>query len=128
MGTCSKTSNEALNRTCPLGAARCAALEGESIGPAVLFLPSVFFPATAGKIAPTRPHALAPERVFRMLHSQQAMSAPLDIPVALSDQRRITVADFHRMVDAGVFAPDERVELLEGVLIAMPPPGEPHSW
>lgn len=75
-----------------------------------------------------RPHALAPERVFRMLHSQQAMSAPLDIPVVLSDQRRITVADFHRMVDAGVFAPDERVELLEGVLIAMPPPGEPHSW
>ena len=63
-----------------------------------------------------------------MLQSQQVMSVPLDIPVALSDQRRITVVDFHRMVDAGVFDPDERVELLEGVLIAMPPPGEPHSW
>jgi Uma2 family endonuclease len=63
-----------------------------------------------------------------MLQSHQAMSAPLDIPVALSDQRRITVADFHRMVDAGIIDPDERVELLEGVLIAMPPVGEPHSW
>jgi Uma2 family endonuclease len=56
------------------------------------------------------------------------MVAPLDIPVELHEQRRITVPEFHRMVEAGVIGEDERVELLEGVLVAMPPMGGPHAW
>lgn len=56
------------------------------------------------------------------------MVAPLDIPIGLPEQRRISVAEFHRMVEVGILAEDDRVELLEGVLIAMPPMGEPHAW
>lgn len=32
--------------------------------------------------------------------------------------RRFTVDEYHRMIDAGVFADDDRVELLEGLLVA----------
>ena len=38
----------------------------------------------------------------------------------------ITVAEYHRMVDAGAFAPGERLELLDGELIAMSPMGNRH--
>jgi Uma2 family endonuclease len=39
----------------------------------------------------------------------------------------ITVDEFYRMYDAGEFAPDARVELIEGEIIEMPPPGSRHS-
>lgn len=42
--------------------------------------------------------------------------------------RPISVADYHRMGDAGIIGPDERVELLDGQLIAMPPIGPHHSF
>ena len=42
--------------------------------------------------------------------------------------RRITVAEYHRMGAAGIFAPEERVELLDGLLIQMPPGGPPHAY
>ncbi|MEA2665696.1 MAG: hypothetical protein QOI11_2640 [Candidatus Eremiobacteraeota bacterium] len=41
--------------------------------------------------------------------------------------RLITVEEFHRMWDAGIFRDDERVELLDGELIAVPPPSPPHA-
>jgi Uma2 family endonuclease len=41
--------------------------------------------------------------------------------------RPITVDEYYRMDDAGIFDPDERVELLDGQLIAVPPEGPPHS-
>lgn len=56
------------------------------------------------------------------------MVAPLDIPIGVPQQRRISVAEYHRMVEVGILSEDDRVELLEGVLVAMPPMGEPHSW
>ena len=40
--------------------------------------------------------------------------------------RPLTVADYHRMGEAGIFAENERVELIEGQLIAMSPIGSPH--
>ena len=47
--------------------------------------------------------------------------------MALELQRRpITVDDYHRMAEAGIFGADERVELLHGQIIAMPPMGAPH--
>ena len=47
--------------------------------------------------------------------------------MALDVRRRpISVADYHRMFEAGVFRPDERVELIRGELIAVPPMGAPH--
>ncbi|MDP9107249.1 MAG: Uma2 family endonuclease [Candidatus Eremiobacteraeota bacterium] len=42
--------------------------------------------------------------------------------------RRITVAEYHRMGEAEIFGPEERVELLDGVLIEMPPGGPPHAY
>jgi Uma2 family endonuclease len=41
---------------------------------------------------------------------------------------RICVDEYHRMGKAGVFGPDERVELLDGVLIAMPPIDPAHAF
>jgi Uma2 family endonuclease len=42
--------------------------------------------------------------------------------------RRISVDDYHRMGEAGIFARGERVELLDGMLIAMPPAGKRHVY
>ena len=40
---------------------------------------------------------------------------------------RLTVADYHRMGEAGIFAPDARVELLDGQIVEMLPIGPFHS-
>jgi Uma2 family endonuclease len=42
--------------------------------------------------------------------------------------RRITVEEYHRMGEAEILSEDERVELLDGVLIRMPPIGAPHEY
>jgi Uma2 family endonuclease len=49
------------------------------------------------------------------------MGAPLSIP-----RRPISVSEYHKMVDAGVFREDDRIELIEGELIQMAPIGGPH--
>ena len=38
-----------------------------------------------------------------------------------------TVERYFALVDEGVLAPDERVELLEGVVVAMAPQNTPHA-
>jgi Uma2 family endonuclease len=40
---------------------------------------------------------------------------------------RITVDEFHRMAEVGLFDPDARVELIEGVIIDMAKIGPPHA-
>lgn len=40
---------------------------------------------------------------------------------------RLTVDDYHRMGGAGIFAEDERVELIEGEIIEMAPIGSQHA-
>jgi Uma2 family endonuclease len=42
-------------------------------------------------------------------------------------RRRFTVQQYERMVEAGVIRPDERVELLDGEVVEMPPIGPPHA-
>jgi len=42
-------------------------------------------------------------------------------------RRPISVLDYHRMAEVGILAPDERVELLDGELIAVPPMNSPHG-
>ena len=37
------------------------------------------------------------------------------------ERHRITLDEYHRMVAAGVFETDARIELIEGELIEMPP-------
>ena len=41
--------------------------------------------------------------------------------------RRFTVDEYCAMADAGILCEDERVELLDGEIIVMPPIGEPHE-
>lgn len=40
--------------------------------------------------------------------------------------RPLTVDEYHAMAEAGIFAEDERIELLDGQLIEMPPIGSRH--
>ena len=42
-------------------------------------------------------------------------------------RRRFTVEDYHRMGQAGIFAEDGRVELIDGEIIVMTPIGSPHA-
>lgn len=43
-------------------------------------------------------------------------------------RRRFTVEEFQRMGEAGIFAPDERLELIDGEVVRMAPVGPRHIW
>jgi Uma2 family endonuclease len=45
----------------------------------------------------------------------------------LPPRHRITVEHFYRMAEVGVFAEDERVELIDGEIIDVPPMGHHHA-
>jgi Uma2 family endonuclease len=45
----------------------------------------------------------------------------------LETPRRLSVEEYHRMIEAGILGEDERVELLEGVIVAMTPQQPPHA-
>jgi len=42
-------------------------------------------------------------------------------------RHRLTVHDYHRMADAGIFSEDDRIELIDGDLIDMAPIGSEHA-
>lgn len=52
---------------------------------------------------------------------------PTALPMAPdARRRRFTSGEYHRMAEAGILGPDERVELIEGEIIEMAPVGGPH--
>ena len=55
------------------------------------------------------------------------MSVTVTHPEILERQRRITVDEYHRMIEAGILGEDEDVQLIAGTLVAMPPQGSPHA-
>jgi Uma2 family endonuclease len=46
---------------------------------------------------------------------------------ARPQRHRLSVNDYYRMGDVGILPPDERVELIDGEIIDMPPPGSLHA-
>jgi Uma2 family endonuclease len=48
-------------------------------------------------------------------------------PQSGSDPTRITIEEYLRLVEDGVLTEDDRVELLEGVIVAMTPSDPPHA-
>lgn len=46
----------------------------------------------------------------------------------LESPRRLSIEDYHRMIETGILGEDERVELLEGVIVAMSPQKDAHAW
>jgi Uma2 family endonuclease len=46
---------------------------------------------------------------------------------SLPARRPINISSYHRMGDAGIIAPDERVELIDGEIIEMAPIGSGHA-
>ena len=42
-------------------------------------------------------------------------------------RHRLSVADYYHMAEAGILGPDVRVELIDGEIIDMPPPGSLHA-
>ena len=52
---------------------------------------------------------------------------PTAAPTATPTRRRFTVDEYHAMAHAGILARDDRVELLDGDIILMPPIGDWHG-
>jgi len=55
------------------------------------------------------------------------MTLTLERP-AVPTRRRIDADEYRRMGEALILTPDERVELIEGEIIAMPPIGDAHAF
>ena len=57
------------------------------------------------------------------------MTTPVASPpaAAVPTRRRFTVAEYYAMADAGILSENDRVELLDGDLIVMPPIGNWHG-
>ena len=53
--------------------------------------------------------------------------APAPNPLSPARQRRFSVAEYHRMIEAGILGEDEHVELLEGEIVQMSPQEPPHA-
>jgi Uma2 family endonuclease len=47
--------------------------------------------------------------------------------LVLDRQRRLSVGDYHRMIEVGILGEDDHVELLEGVMVQMTPQGPRHA-
>ena len=52
---------------------------------------------------------------------------PAKTPAETMVTRKFTVAEYYRMGEAGIFHPEERVELIEGAIVVMAPIGIRHS-
>ena len=80
---------------------------------------------TTTQIKPT------PEATTQTPAAVPALSPPPD-PAAIGlaqtpEPRKFTVAEYYRMAEGGILGPEERVQLIEGEIIVMPPIGPLHA-
>ena len=54
--------------------------------------------------------------------------APPEPTAAGPARRRFTADEYYAMDRAGIFGPEERLELLDGDIFVMPPIGDPHAY
>ena len=75
--------------------------------------------------AAAAPPAIAPEMAAVPAADSAATAAPAaDLPRL---RRKFTVTEYYRMAEEGILQPTERVELIDGVIVTMPPIGIPHA-
>ena len=55
------------------------------------------------------------------------MAVGLTNPDVLESERRITVDEYHHMIEAGILGEDDRVQLIAGAVVAMTPQGPAHA-
>ena len=53
-------------------------------------------------------------------------TTPVKAPQVTRERRKFTVDEYFRMVEAGILQAKEKVELIEGEILLMPPMGPPH--
>jgi Uma2 family endonuclease len=51
---------------------------------------------------------------------------PVEAPAAGVQPRRWTREEYHRLAELGILGPEERVELIDGEIVVVPPQGSPH--
>jgi Uma2 family endonuclease len=83
-------------------------------------------PCTFSRTAMETPQPLDDRNAARTEHSARAGNAGSDMLVPLRT-RRFTVAEYYRMAEVGILAPEERVELIDGEIIAMAAIGSRHA-
>ena len=59
--------------------------------------------------------------------SDMALQLEQDAKTTEAKRHRITLEEYERMCEAGVFDEDARVELIRGEIVDMPPPGPEHE-
>src|SRR5687768_12095899 len=60
-------------------------------------------------------------------HPRTAYSESMHAATDLPRRHRLTVADYYRMAEVGILDAEARVELIDGEIIDMAPPGSPHA-
>jgi hypothetical protein len=55
--------------------------------------------------------------------ASRSVADEASIAIAEPSARLFTVDEYYRMAEVGILRPDERVELIEGVIVQMPPIG-----
>jgi len=54
------------------------------------------------------------------------MSSASVVDLAVAHRQPISLALYHQMIDTGVFSEDDRIELIEGVIVAVSPQSPEH--